>query len=84
MNKEVIKVIKRNKKEGAQKEPVVVSASKVEKDDQHKMTNVVNNWISERRENSKAERVFSDDKISSWKIMSENFKQTILRDCAKD
>ena len=72
MNKNVIKVIKRDKKDGVQKEPVVVEASKVERDGRHKMANLVNNWISERRENSRVEKVFSDSKILGWKITSEN------------
>ena len=73
MNKDTIKVVKRNQKDGAQEAPVVVNASKAEKDDQHKMVNMVNNWISERRENSRVEKVFSDSKILGWKIMPENF-----------
>jgi hypothetical protein len=72
MNKNAIKVVKRNEKDGAQEAPVVVSASKAERNNQHKMVNMVNNWISERRENSRAEKVFSDGEILGWKIISEN------------
>jgi hypothetical protein len=73
MNKDAIKIVKRNKKDGADEVPAVVDALKVEKDDQHKMANLVNNWISERRENSRAEKLFSDGELSGWKIVSENF-----------
>lgn len=73
MNKDAIKIVKRNKKDEAQGTPVAAGALKVEKDDRHKMANLVKNWISERRENSRAEKVFSDGKILGWKIMSENF-----------
>ena len=73
MNKDAIKVVKRNKKDGAEKLKAVVNAPKVETDNQLKIVNVINNWISERRENSRVEKVFSDGKILGWKIMSKNF-----------
>jgi hypothetical protein len=73
MNKDAIKIVKRNEKDETQKEPVVPDALKVEKDDQLKMANEVNNWISERRENSRAEKLFSDGELSGWKTMFENF-----------
>lgn len=73
MKKDVIKIVKRNKTDEAQKTPVAADALKVERDDPLKMANLVKNWISERRENSRAEKVFSDGKILGWKIMSENF-----------
>jgi len=81
MNKYAIKVVKRNNV-GAQETPVVVNASKVEKNEKLKLADMVGNWISERRENSREEKTFSDSKILSWKIMSENLKKTILRGCA--
>lgn len=71
MNKDTIKVVKRNQNDGAQKTSVVVNASKAERDDKLKITNLVNNWISERRENSRVEKVFSDSKILGWKNMSK-------------
>ena len=73
MNKDAIKVVKRNKKDGAKKLKAVVNAPEVESDNQLKIVNVINNWISERRENSRVEKVFSDNKILGWKIMSKNF-----------
>lgn len=33
------------------------------------LVNAVNEWISERRTNSRREKVFSDSKISEWKIL---------------
>ncbi len=68
MKKDAIKVVKR----GAQRAPVVVPASKIERNNQLKMVHMVDKWISERRENSQAEKVFSDSKILGWKITSEN------------
>lgn len=73
MNKDAIKLVKQNKKDGAKKLKAVVNAPKVETDNQLKIVNVINSWISERRENSRAEKVFSDNKILGWKIMSKNF-----------
>lgn len=77
MNKDAIKVVKRNKKDGANKPRVVVNAPKAESNIQLKIANVINNWISERRENSRMEKVFSDSEISAWKIMSKNYKETM-------
>ena len=76
MNKDAIKVVKRNKKDWA-KLKIVVNAPKVESDDPLKIANIVNDWISERRENSRVEKVFSDSKILGWEIMSNNFKETM-------
>lgn len=77
MNKDLIKIVKRNKKDEVEKTQVVVNATKVESNIQHKLVNVVSNWISERRENSRVEKVFSDSNILAWKIMSKNFNKTI-------
>lgn len=73
MNKDAIKVVKLNKKDGAKKPQAILNASKVESEIQLNIVNVVNKWISERRENSRVEKVFSDSKILGWKIMSKNF-----------
>ena len=73
MNKDAIKVVKRNEKDGAKKLKAVVNAPKVENGNQLKIVNVINNWISERRENSRVEKAFSDSKILGWKIMSKSF-----------
>ncbi|HLM03468.1 MAG TPA: hypothetical protein VK400_20610 [Pyrinomonadaceae bacterium] len=72
MNKDAIKIVKRNKKDAAEKTGAVVETPKVETHTQRGIFNAVRNWIFERRENSRAEKVFSDDKISSWETMSEN------------
>lgn len=72
MNKVAIKIVKK----GVGKTQVVIKASRDERDVQLMMVNVVGNWISERRENSRVEKVFSDSKISAWKIMSEDYKKT--------
>lgn len=74
MNKGTIKVVKRNKKDGTGKSQIVVTASKAESNTKLKIANVVNNWISERRDNSRAEKVFSDSEILGWKISQKNFE----------
>ncbi|MBK8147402.1 MAG: hypothetical protein IPK58_04115 [Acidobacteria bacterium] len=66
-NGQTIKVIKRNPPSGDAKAQAAVGARKTEKLSQKEVGSIVSSWISERRENSRIERVFSDDKISSWK-----------------
>ena len=68
MNKVLIKVIKRNNQDTAKKNRVaaVVSAAKIATDVRIEMVKTVGGWISERRENRRVERIFSDGKISGW------------------
>ena len=68
MNKVAVKVVKQNKIDGLTNPKAAGSPPKVETDIRRKMVGVVNNWISERRENRRAEKVFSDGRISAWKI----------------
>jgi hypothetical protein len=68
MIKNVIKVIKRNGKAAIEKPLVLVTAVKVQSDIQLDITNAVSGWISERRENSRIEKLISDDKILAWKL----------------
>lgn len=71
MNKNTIKVIKRDKIDGNDKINVVFNAVKSEKSERKtriNLINAVNDWINERRTNSRMEKVFSDSKISEWKI----------------
>lgn len=74
MNKDAIKIIKRDKRHEAGKPKIVVATPKAESDARHGIVRAVKNWIFERSENRRAEKVFSDDKISGWQMMSENFK----------
>jgi DUF917 family protein len=67
MKKGSIKVVKRNKKDAAEKTQAVADAAEAESVGQGRIVNVIKDWISERRETSRAEKVFSDDKISEWK-----------------
>lgn len=75
MKKIVIKIGKGNSKKEKTTAPEI--ALDVEIDIQQNMVDVVNHWISERRENRLLERAFSNDKISAWKINSSfsNFGQ---------
>jgi hypothetical protein len=77
MNKIAIKVIKRNKMAGWEKQKLTATSPKVESDIQHTLVTVINNWISERRENRQVEKAFSDGKISAWRITSKDFKEII-------
>lgn len=63
MNKDTIKIIKRNKKDETEKIEAVVVTPKAESDTQRGIVNTVKNWISERRENSLAEKVFRERKF---------------------
>jgi hypothetical protein len=71
MNKDLIKVVKKD----VAKPQVTVKPAKVEKSIRHEIANVINNWISERQENSQREKMFSHNNISAWKIMSKNFNE---------
>lgn len=68
MNKYVIKVINRGNKAGAKQTVVVLDAAKIEHRDGREAAGIINDWISESRENSRVERLFSDNKISARKI----------------
>jgi hypothetical protein len=67
MKKDSIKVVKRNKKDAAEKTQAVADASEVESVAQSRIVNVIKDWISERRETRRAEKIFSDGKILEWK-----------------
>lgn len=69
MNKNAIKVIKRDKIEAAEKIDIVFDSVKSERKIRINLINAVNDWINERRLNSLREKVFSDSKISEWKIL---------------
>ena len=70
MKKVVIKIVKGNKEGEREITAVIGNAAKMEIDKDQNTVDVVNAWISERRENRNAEKSFSDDKILEWKIMS--------------
>lgn len=67
MNRDGIKVVKRNKKKTAGKSQIAINAP--ESEAQLKLVKVIKNWISERRENRRTEKGFSDGKISEWKAL---------------
>ena len=77
MSKLTVKILKRNKKGGVKKAQVKAMSAKAESDIQPNLVSVINKWISERRENSRVEKIFSDNKILAWKIASKDFKETI-------
>jgi hypothetical protein len=77
MNKDLIKVVKQDKKDEAEKPQVIVNSAKVERNLRHKIVNVISNWISERQENSRREKMFSESNISVWKMGSKNFNEPI-------
>jgi hypothetical protein len=65
MNKNAIKVVKRDRKDEAEKTEAVVENPKAASDTRRGIVNAVKNWISERRENSLAEKVFRARKFWS-------------------
>jgi hypothetical protein len=77
MNKYVIKVVKRDKKDGPKKIAIVLNAAEVERKDRREAVAIVNDWISECRENTRLEKVFSDSKILAWKVLSPSLKETL-------
>jgi hypothetical protein len=71
MKKTNIKVIKRNEVEPkAMEAPTVVK--KTEQEIRRHRGNVVQDWISERRENSRLERDFTERHIVAWKTFSQS------------
>lgn len=48
---------------------------KNESDIRFKLGNVVKNWISERRENSRIEKLFSESNILAWKISASKLAE---------
>jgi hypothetical protein len=72
MIKRAIKVIKRNEIRLPVRKQIVLTAEKIKRDIQRNVAGVIDQWILERRANSRAERVFSDKNISAW----ENTQKT--------
>ena len=66
MKKVAIRIEKRNGARGKTGAAAIIPANEIET--QREMVAIVNNWISERRENRLLEKTFSDDKIAAWKI----------------
>lgn len=58
-------------------DPALGDVPSVEREARLSTVNIVEIWISERRENSRLEKVFSDDKISNWKTIPEDFEQKV-------
>lgn len=69
MNKDSIKVIKRDAKNEEDKPQISANPLKTEHDRHRSMENTIRDWVSERRENNRAEKHFSDGKILAWKII---------------
>lgn len=70
MTKRVIKIIKRDAEEPPPTAPsaaeILMQQQKDEADEKRDMTKAVKNWISERRENSKAEEIYSNSQLFDW------------------
>ena len=71
MTKRVIKIIKRDAKTlrhlpAPTAEEILMQQEKDEADEKRDMTKAVKNWISERRENSKAEEIYSNSQLFDW------------------
>ena len=70
MRKDEIKVIKRINTEEVTQTKILINLPKSENNIRHKLGNVVKDWISERRENSRIEKLFSDSNILDWQILT--------------
>jgi hypothetical protein len=70
MSKRPIKIIKRESEGIAPPAPtadeILMQRLKDNADDERDITKAVKNWISERRENSKAEEVYSNRQLFEW------------------
>ncbi|MGH7783928.1 MAG: hypothetical protein ACREO5_08850 [Candidatus Binatia bacterium] len=70
MTKRIIKIIKRDAEEQRPPAPtteeILVQQQKDDADEKRDMTKAVKNWISERRENSKAEEIHSNSQLFDW------------------
>jgi|KBSSwiStaDraftv2_1062776.scaffolds.fasta_scaffold76302_3 hypothetical protein len=70
MSKRPIKIIKRESGEIVPSPPtdreILMQQQKNEVEDERDMKKAVKNWISERRENSKAEEVYSNRQLFDW------------------
>jgi hypothetical protein len=72
MSKNQVKIVKRNKGT-SEKEEVLPVAIKTEKEINRGIAYTVNNWINERRENRRMEKLMSVDKIAAWQLSPESF-----------
>ena len=75
MNKYVIKIIKRDRS-GVKKIAVTLDTPGFERKDRREAAAIVNDWISESRENSRIERLFSKTNISAWKLLPATLPET--------
>ena len=71
MRKDRIKIIKRiNIGKVVEKINAPANMVKIESETQIKVVRVVKDWINERNENNRIEKLFSEHNISNWKIAS--------------
>lgn len=56
------------KRKAAENAEADVSAARIALDNDPVVVDTVNRWISESRENRRAERIFSDEKIAAWRL----------------
>jgi hypothetical protein len=68
MNNDAIRVVKPDKEVGAPKTRVDLDPAKIESDVHQKLVDTVENWISERRENSRLEKFFRQTEFQRGKI----------------
>jgi hypothetical protein len=70
MNQHTIKVIK---KDLVKKVKVIIAIPEIANEIHLNTVDVINNWISERRENNRLEKVFSAASILAWKSPHPQF-----------
>ena len=63
-------VVRQNREDGTKKTKDGGIGLKAEIDLHQNIVDAVNDWISESRENRRAEKAFSAERISAWRLMS--------------
>ncbi len=72
MRKDRIKVIKRLNLGEFQKAKTPINVIKLESDVRTKLDNVIKDWVTERQENSRIEKLLSESNILAWKYNQQN------------
>lgn len=71
MNKNIVKILKRDNIGRAESSPIPVVSANSKTDIQLRVADTVGNWISERRANSQAEVAASVSRIAAWNATTE-------------
>lgn len=70
-NRRVIRVVKQNKSAAASRPQGSVDPATAARANHRAMTNAVDNWITERHANRRAEAAFSNGQLLGWRSASD-------------